>query len=116
MARQNTRLADIQYVPSTVGSVYANPAATKTHLKGFSLFNTGTISEVIDVYLVPDNAGAVRTATNAHYHGRITLLPKAKFYDESEYVWTMIDTNDTLQMVTTTGSTVTLCLYGDLDA
>lgn len=116
MARQNTRLANIQYVPSTVGAVLTNPASTKTFVAGLSLFNTGTSTETVDLYVVPDSGGSVGTAANANFHGRFTVGAKASFDREFVFPLPLIDTNDTIQMVTTTGSTVTVFFYGDTDA
>lgn len=115
MARQNTRLANIQYVPSTVGAVLTNPASTKTFVAGFSLFNVGTATQTIDVYIVPDSGGSVGTAGNANFHGRFTVAAKASFDRVFPFPLPMIDTNDTIQMVTTNASTVTVFFYGDTD-
>jgi hypothetical protein len=116
LARQNTRLADIQYVPSTVGAVLTNPASTKTFVAGFWLFNTGTTAQRVALYNVPDSGGSVGTAANANFMAEIVLEGKETRIVPAPYPITLIDTNDTIQAVTQTASQVTIQLLGDRDA
>lgn len=56
MARQYTRLADIQYVPSSAGTVYTNPVSTKSYIKSLVLFNGNSTSETVKLYNVPNTS------------------------------------------------------------
>jgi hypothetical protein len=56
MARQYTRLADIQYVPSSAGTVYTNPASTKSYVKSLVLFNGNSTTETIKLHNVPNTS------------------------------------------------------------
>lgn len=116
MARQFTRLTDIQYVASAAGAIYTNASATKTYIKSFILFNGNTSSEVVKLYNVPDSSGSVGTAGAGNQFSEITLVAGETFMLDLPYPITLIDTNDTIQAVTTTASKVTVQILGDLDA
>jgi hypothetical protein len=116
MARQFTRLVDIQYIPSSTGSVYSNPTATRTYIKSFVLFNNNASSEVVKLHNVPDSGGSVGTASAANQFFEITLVSKETFMLDLPYPVTLVDLNDTIQAQTTTGSMVTIQLLGDLDS
>lgn len=116
MARQYTRLADIQYVASTAGSIYTNPASTKTYIKGIVLFNGNTTSEVVKLYNVPNNGASVGTAGLSNQFADITLASGETLMFDLPYPITIIDENDTIQASTTTSSKVTVQILGDKDA
>lgn len=121
MARQFTRLADIQYVSNTAGSVYSNPASTTTYVKSFILFNGNTSTETVKLYNVPDNAGSVGTAVDAgsasgNQFAEISIASKETIMFDLPYPITITDQNDSIQAVTTTATRVTIQLLGDKDA
>lgn len=116
MTRLFTRLADIQYVPSSAGAIYTNPASTKTYIKGFVLFNGNTSSETVRLYNVPDNAGSAGTAGIANQFAEFSLASLETLMFDLPYPITITDANDTIQAVTTTASKVTVQLLGDKDA
>ena len=50
---------NIMFVPAgTAGTLYVNPAQTKTYFKGFVVFNGNTTTETVNLYLAEDNVGA----------------------------------------------------------
>lgn len=116
MPRLNTRLADIQTVPSTVGVLYANPAGRKSFIAAIWTFNTGTTAQRVALYNVPDVAGAVGTAAPANWATEIVLEAKQTVILPLEYPITLIDTNDTIQGVTQTAGQVTIQFLGDQEA
>lgn len=116
MTLQRAKLADIQYLPSTAGSLFANPASTKTFIRGMLLHNTNTTAETVKIYGVPDSTGAVGTATSAHLILNISLVANDTLLVEFPYPIVLTDTNDSVQGVTTTASKVTALLFGDKDA
>lgn len=115
MARQFTRLADIQYVPSTAGAIYTNASSTTTFIKSFVLFNGNTSAENVKLYNVPDNAGAVGTAGDSNQFMEVSLAAKETLMFDMPYPITLINENDTIQAITTTASKVTVQILGDKD-
>jgi len=116
MARQYTRLVDIQYVASTAGAIYTNPASTKSYIKSFILFNGNTSSETVKLYNVPDSTGSAGTAGVDNQFAEIVLAAGETLMFDLPYPITIIDTNDTIQASTTTSSKVTVQILGDKDA
>ena len=116
MARQNTRLANIQYVASSAGAIYTNPASTKTFIKSLVLFNGNTSSETVKLYNVPDSTGSVGTAGASNQFAEIVLGSLETLMFDMPYPVTLIDTNDTIQASTTTASKVTVQILGDTDS
>jgi hypothetical protein len=116
MARQFTRLVDIQYVASTTGAIYTNSASTITYIKSFVLFNGGATSQVVKLYNVPDSTGSVGTASAANQFAEVQIVSKETFMLDLPYPITITDENDTIQAVTDTGSQVTIQVLGDKDA
>jgi len=113
MAFAYKRVLEITTLPVVAASVYANPAATTTYIRGIILHNGNTVTEAVKLYNVPDNAGAVGTAavTNEMYSesmaaGATTMLefpiPGIMLTDE----------NDSIQGVTTNANKVTIQLLG----
>ena len=117
MAIIRGKLADIQYIASAAGSVYANPAATKTFIKGWTLFNVGANNETVKVYAVPDSTGTLGTAGDSNQCFEVTLATKETLTFEIPGDGIALgDTNDSIQAVTTNGSSVTIILHGVKDA
>lgn len=116
MARQYTRLANIQYVASSAGAIYTNPSSTKTFIKSLVLFNGNTSSETVKLYNVPDSTGSVGTAGASNQFAEIVLGSLETLMFDMPYPVTLIDTNDTIQASTTTASKVTVQILGDTDS
>jgi len=116
MALQRAKLSDIQSIASSAGSIYANPASTKTFLRGLMLHNTNTTTEVVKLYVVPDSTGSVGTAASSHLVLNISLPANDTLLVEFPYPLVLTDTNDSVQAMTTTASKVTVMLFGDKDA
>lgn len=113
MAIIHGKLADIQYVPATAGSVYANPGSTKSFVKGVVLFNGNTTAETVKLYNVPDSGGSLGTASAANQFLELSLAPLETFVFEAPGDGLPLsDTNDSIQAVTNTASKVTIQLSG----
>lgn len=113
MAIVRGKLAEITTIPATAGVIYANPAGTKTYIGGVTLHNTHTSSEFVEVYIVPDNAGSVGTASLLNRVIGVSLAPN----ETISYAFPgdgipLTDTNDSLQADTNTASKVTILLSG----
>ncbi len=113
MAWSEVRLADSQYVSNSAAAVVTNAASTKTQVKTITLFNSNTTTETVKIYRVPDSAGSVGTAAVANqiYELAITTL-QTVMIEVLGLGWILSDTNDTIQMVTTTASKVVVCVDG----
>lgn len=116
MARQYTRLADIQYVSSTAAAIYTNAASTKSYIKSIVLFNGNTTSETVKLYNVPNSGASAGTAGVSNQFAEIVLAPTETLMFDIPYPITIIDENDTIQASTTTASKVTVQILGDKDA
>ena len=113
MAFAYARVLEITTLPAAAASVYANPAATTTYIRGIILHNGNTVTEAVKLYNVPDDAGAVGTAavTNEMYSesmvaGTTTIL------EFSAPGIMLTDTNDSIQGVSTNAGKVTIQLLG----
>lgn len=117
MAIVRGKLAEIQTIPSTVGSIYANPASTKTFISGFTVHNTNTTSETVEIHCVPDSTGSLGTAalTNRIWKETLAADETAVFSAPPDGI-PLEDENDSIQAKTTTASKVTIILHGVKEA
>lgn len=115
MALQRSRLTDIAFVAAAAGSIYANPAATKTYIQSITLFNGNSTTETVKLYNVPDSAAALGVAAAANQFAEVTLAAKETLILEWAYPIVLKDANDSIQAMTTTASKVTVMLHGDTD-
>lgn len=107
------KLANIQTLPSTVESIYTNPASTETFVSGFTLFNSNTSAETVKLYAVPNSGGSIGTAADTNQFLDISLAAKETFIFQVPGDGIVLDgTNDTIQGFTTTASKVTVILHG----
>jgi hypothetical protein len=110
------KLADIQTIPSTVGSVYSNPSSTKTFVFGVTLFNSNTTAETVKLYMVPDSGGSLGTAAVTNQFLEVSLASLETFvFEVPDDGIVLSDTNDSIQAVTTTASKVTIQIHGVKD-
>jgi hypothetical protein len=116
MAITRGRLAAVQTLPSTVGSIYTNPAGTKTAIKAIELQNNNTTSETVKLYNVPASGGSLGTPGDTNCILEIVLLSKEKFILDApgDGRW-LESTNDSIQAVTTTASKVVVEFFGIRD-
>jgi hypothetical protein len=117
MAITRGRLANIQTLASTTGSIYSNPASTTTFVKGVEFYNSAATAEVVELYHVPDSGGSLGTAAATNRKLKISLAADETYIHE----WpgdglVLVDTNDSLQAKSTTASVVTVDLFGVKDA
>ena len=107
------RVLEITTLPAAVASVYANPAATTTYIRGIILHNGNTATEAVKLYNVPDNAGAVGTAAVTNEIYSESMIAGATTVLEFEIPGIMLtDENDSIQGVTTNANKVTIQLLG----
>lgn len=116
MALTHGKLTDIQYVAATAGSIYANPASSKSYIRSIILHNTNTTPETVELYNVPDSTAALGTAGTANQFFKKDVSANETLFVDLEYPIVLTDTNDSIQAVTTTASKVTVQVLGDVDA
>lgn len=113
MAWSEIRLADSQYVGNTAAVVVTNAASTKTQVKTITLFNNNTTTETVKIYRVPDSTGSVGTAGVSNQIYQLDITTKQTVMIEVLGLgWILSDTNDTIQMETTTASKVVVAVDG----
>jgi hypothetical protein len=115
MAFDHVKLADPQSLGSSVASVYANPSGKRTYITGVTIHNTNTTVESVELYVVPDNATAVGTATDVPHRVFKSNVAASDtvFFEAPAPGWVLSDQNDSLQGKSTTASKVNITLHGD---
>jgi hypothetical protein len=116
MALQNTRLTQMVVVPTSVGSIYANPASTKTFVRGLLIHNTNTTTETVTIHWVPDSSGSLGTAAAANRIFSLSIVTLDTVIIEIPFSLVMLTTNESIQAATTTASKVYMAVFGDKDA
>lgn len=116
MALNRTRLANIQYIANSAGAIYTNGSSTKTYIRGFVIYNGNTTAEAVKLYNVPNSTGSVGTAGVSNLFYSQSIAADETVIISFPYPVVLIDTNDTIQAVTTTASKVTVQILGDKDA
>lgn len=107
------RLTDVTTIANSAGALFTQPASQVTYIRSIIIHNSNTTAEVVKLYDVPDNGGAVGTAgaTNEFYGE--TLQPLETVMIEFPVPGKILkDRNETIQGVTTTASKVTFAMYG----
>ena len=113
MAFAYARVLEITTLPAAAASVYTNPAATTTYIRGIILHNGNTVTEAVKLYNVPDNAGAVGTAAVTNEIYSESMVAGATTMLEFPIPGIMLtDGNDSIQGVTTNANKVTIQLLG----
>ena len=114
-----SKLTDIQYVNNTISPLYINTTGA-TAIKEISFFNTNATAEIVTIYNVPNNAGALGTPTDAHKIWEGTIQPNSnpdinKKPPSWDYPIELSEVNDAIFAITTTASQVTAMVLGDND-
>lgn len=113
MALQHTRLANIQFVPTTAASIYTNAVNTKSYVRGFVIFNGNTALETVELFWVPANAGLVGTPSAGNQFTKAKIAADDTLIIDFPYTLSLVDTNEAIFAKTTTASKVTIILLGD---
>ncbi len=115
MTLQHVTLAFPAYIPSTVGSIYANPAATKSYVRGLLIYNSNTTTETVDIHFVPDSAGSLGTADVTNRCFRLNIAADETLLIELVFPFVLTDENDAVFAKTTTSSKVNIVPLGDIE-
>jgi hypothetical protein len=113
MNRLFARVADGQFLPSSTGSLYVNPSAQRTFVKGFLLHNISNENRVARIFVVPGNGGSIAVASAVHRILDVDLAPRETLLFELPYPLTLQDQGDTIQGDCSSTSSITIQLLGD---
>jgi hypothetical protein len=113
MAFEYARLLEITTLPSSTGSVFANPSTQKSYVRLIVLHNANTTEETAELWEVPDSTGSVGTAadTNKFYKGALAAGATVMLEFAAPGL-ILIDTNESIQGKATTASKVTIEISG----
>jgi hypothetical protein len=98
-------------ISNVAGTIYTNPAATKTFIPNILLHNTHTVAVTVTLYCVPNSAGAVGTAGTGNQFFKESIAADES-YPINDHSFTLDGTNDTLQAVASVDAKVTIFLSG----
>jgi len=117
MAITPSKLFNPTSLPSTTGAVFTCPAATTIFYSGFTLHNTNSTAEMVELWNVPNNGGSVGTAADVpHRFLKISLAADETFIYEAPNNGIVHDAaNDTIQGRATTVSKVNITPHGVKD-
>ncbi len=112
MAFDYSRLVEITTIANAAAAVYDHASGT-AYGRLIIIHNGNTTVEVVKLYMVPNNAGAVGTAgaTNIFFNQNVGVN-ETIFIEAKEPGLMFVDIHDSLQAVTTTASKVTIQVYG----
>lgn len=97
---------------NSVGAIYTNPSGDKTLIASVMVHNTNSTAETVDIWWVPDNAGAVGTAADAKRIARMVLPAGDTQFFDLAYPIILKDTNDTIQASSTTINKSNAVVFG----
>ena len=116
MAYDFSRLANIQTIADSAGSLYANPISKKSFITGIIIHNTNTTAETVILYNVPDSAASLGAAAVTNQIFKKDIEPDDTIeWDLPKPGIILEDQNDSLQGTTTTASKVTITLMGAVE-
>lgn len=104
----------IATIAAAAAAIFTNPAAQTSYVNLIILHNGNTSAETVELYRVPDNAGAVGTAgvTNRFFKESLDADATRIIDLGSKPGMILKDENDTIQAVTDTASKVTIQISG----
>jgi len=114
MALNRAKLADIAEIASSAGALITNAASVKTWIRGITLHNHTAGAIDVTLYNVPDSGGSVGTAATGNQ-----FFKKSLAADETHYIdlpgpgIVLSDTNDTIQGLASSATSVTAMFHGD---
>jgi hypothetical protein len=113
MPLQRSKLGNIQFISTSAGPVYTNPASTKTYIRGIIIFNSNVNTETVKLYNVPASGGSVGIASSGNQFLNTNVVSSETLFIEIPYVITLTDLNDALFASTTNSQAVTIQILGD---
>ena len=112
----------IQTITGTIAApaaVYDNPNATKAYIRGWRLFNTHTVVETVDIYIVQAGAGPALGVPAAVPHQTFHYEIGPKGWIQEDFPpdgIELVNQHDAVFAGATDASKVNLVLFGTTDA
>ena len=94
----------VQVAAGTTATVYSVGSAKTTYIRSIVIYNnfSGSISstfpQTVQIFMVPNSAGAVGVATAGNRIGRVTLTPDDTFFYDLQYPLTLQNNGDSIQV------------------
>jgi len=108
-----SRLLEITTIANSVGAVFTNPASQITYIRNIILHNANTATEVVTLWNVPDNGGAVGTAGDTNrFFKKVMAVDETVVLEFPAPGIVLENKNDTIQADCDTASKVTIQMYG----
>ena len=88
----------------TTGTAYIVGSAKTTYIRSIVICNTfsgsisSTIAQTVQIYAVPNSAGALGVATAGNRIGRVSLTADDTFFYDLQYPITLQNTGDSIQV------------------
>lgn len=96
----------------TAGAIYTVPAATTAKIKSMELHNTHGSSVDITIHSVPNNGGAVGTASVATQKYAVNLAPNSTVELPTSFPRVYIAQNDSIQGSASVNNVVNFAILG----
>jgi len=107
------RLTEITTIAAAAASVFANPASKTSYVTLIVLHNTNSVTESVELWNVPDNAGSAGTAADANRFWADDLAANETVFVEVPKIGLVLEnTNDTIQAATSNANKVTIQIFG----
>jgi hypothetical protein len=116
MALNYAKLQDVAQLAGAAAAIITNAAGEKIHIKGITLHNTNTTTELVKLYLPPDAAGAAGAAADSNKVFEYGMEAKETFDWVPPFPITLSDGGDSLNGFSTTANKVNIVLLGLKDA
>ena len=119
MALAQTNLGAITQIQSgAAATVYVVGSSKTTYIKSFLIHSLNdTEVQTAEVYIVPNNSGAVGTASSVNRIAKLGIGTADTYFFECTYPITLVANNDTIQVKNTQGSdAINVIVLGDKEA
>jgi len=108
----STRIADIQWVPSTLAPIVQPLEYARTHIKGFLLHNTTNATVNVKIHVVPANDALLGTPSGLTQVLDVDIQAKDVFSLDLSCPITLRSINDSIQAVASSANAVTVQVLG----
>ena len=114
MTVASKRLIEIVAMPSSIGTLFANPAGKTSYVQQMIMYNGDGVDRIVEIHNVPDAAAAVGVAADANKFLEFSLkADETVFLDFGKPGVILVDENDTIQgLVASTTGKVTVQASG----
>jgi len=88
----------------TTATVYSVGSAKTAYIRSIVICNTftgaasSTLSQTVQIYVVPNSGGSVGVASTSNRIGRVSLTPDDTFFYDLQYPITLQNTGDSIQV------------------